>query len=159
MGQVELAIKHSRAHVLQGGADGGGGGVGLGGQRQGDGGVAEGEGGLGKADHGDGLGGGDGDLQGVGVGQADVLAGGDHQAPGDEAGVLACLDHPGQVVQGGVDVGAADGLDQGAGDVVVLVAVAVVLRRGPVDRLLQRGQGDRHSHPCPVRPRRRPPGR
>ncbi len=52
------------------------GGVGLGGQRQGDGGVAEGEGGLEEADHGDGLGGGDGDLQRVRVGQADVLAGG-----------------------------------------------------------------------------------
>ncbi len=65
-----------------------------------------------------------------------------HQTPRDEAGVLTGLDHPGQVVQGGVHVGAADGLDQGTGDVVVLVAVAVVLHRGPVDRLLQRGQAD-----------------
>ncbi len=104
--------------------------------------MAEGEGGLGEADHGDGLGGGDRDRQRVRIGQADVLAGGDHQAAGDEAGVLAGLDHPGQIVQGGVDVGAADGLDQGAGHVVVLVAVAVVLHGGPVDRLLQGGQAD-----------------
>ena len=33
------------------------------------------------------------------VGQADVLAGQDHQPAGDEPGVLPRLDHPGQVVQ------------------------------------------------------------
>ena len=38
------------------------------------------------------------------VGQPDVLAGQDDQPAGDEPGVLARLDHPGQVVQGGVDV-------------------------------------------------------
>ena len=62
----------------------------------------------------------------------------DHQPAGDEPRVLARLDHPGQVVQRGVDVGAADRLDEGAGHVVVLVAVAVVAHRGPVDRPLQR---------------------
>ena len=46
------------------------------------------------------------------VGHADVLAGVDHQPAGDEARVLARLDHPGQVVQGGVDVAAADALDE-----------------------------------------------
>ena len=67
------------------------------------------------------------------VGQADVLAGQDHQPAGDEARVLAGLDHPGQVVQRRVDVGAADRLDERADHVVVLVALPVVAHRGPVD--------------------------
>ena len=37
--------------------------------------------------------------QGQGIGQADVLAGQDDQAPGDEPGVLAALEHAGQPVQ------------------------------------------------------------
>ena len=37
------------------------------------------------------------------VGQPDVLAGQDDQPAGDEPGVLPCRDHPGQVVQRGVD--------------------------------------------------------
>lgn len=52
------------------------------------------------------------------------------------------LDHPGQIVQGGVHVGAADRLDERAGHVVVLVAVPVVLHGGPVDGGLDRLQGD-----------------
>ncbi len=56
------------------------------------------------------------------VGQADVLGGGDDQAAGDEAGVLARLEHQGQPVEGGVGVRAPDALDEGADDVVVLVA-------------------------------------
>ena len=47
--------------------------------------------------------------------------------------------HAGQVVQGGIDVRAAHALDQGAGDVVVSVAVAVVAGderlHGALDRL------------------------
>lgn len=57
-------------------------------------------------------------------------------------GSLPRLDHPGQVVQGRVHVGAADRLDERAGHVVVLVAVAVVLHRGAVDGRLDRLQGD-----------------
>ena len=52
-------------------------------------------------------------------------------------GILARLDHPGQVVQRRVDVAAAHRLDERAGDVVVLIAVAVVAHRCPVDGLLQ----------------------
>ena len=65
-----------------------------------------------------------------------------HQPAGDEARVLPRLEHPGEVVQRGVDVGAADRLDEAADDVVVLVAVAVVADRGPVDRLLEQLQRD-----------------
>jgi hypothetical protein len=39
-------------------------------------------------------------------------------------------------VQGGVDVGAPDGLDEGAGDVVVLVSGAVIPDRRDVERAL-----------------------
>ena len=74
------------------------------------------------------------------VGQADVLAGVHDQPAGDEPRVLAGHDHPGQVVQRGIDVRAADGLDERADHVVVLVAVPVVADRGLVDRLLQLGQ-------------------
>ena len=79
----------------------------------------------------------------AGIGDADVLAGQDHQPPGDEARVLARLDHPGQVVQGGVDVAAAHALDQRARDVVVLVAGPVVAGRRAVHGLLDVRQGDR----------------
>src|SRR5687768_18007067 len=47
--------------------------------------------------------------------QADVLAGRDDQPAGHEPWVLAGGQHPGQVVQGGVRVGAADRLDERAG--------------------------------------------
>ena len=50
--------------------------------------------------------------------------------------------HPGQVVQRGVDVGAADRLDERADHVVVLIAVAVITHGGLVQRLLD-GR-DRH---------------
>src|SRR2546430_2351927 len=56
------------------------------------------------------------------VGHPDVLARVHDQPPGDEARVLPRLDHPGQVVQRGVGVAAADALDERADDVVMLVA-------------------------------------
>lgn len=52
------------------------------------------------------------------------------------------VDHPRQVVQRRVHVGAADGLDEGARHVVVLVAVPVVAHGRPVDRLLDGFEGD-----------------
>src|SRR6478752_6633495 len=52
------------------------------------------------------------------VGQADVFGRRDDEATGDEPRVLPRLDHAGEVVHGGVDVGSADGLDEGADDVV-----------------------------------------
>ena len=48
--------------------------------------------------------GGDGDEQGPRVGVADVLRGEDHHAPGDEARVLAALEHRREVVDGRVRV-------------------------------------------------------
>ena len=93
------------------------------------------------------------------VGQPDVLAGEDHQPPGDEPRVLPRLDHPRQVVQRRVGVGAADRLDEGADDVVVLVALAVVAHRRLVDRGLGRLQVDRRLPTGARRPRRPPPGR
>ncbi len=78
----------------------------------------------------------DRDGQGRGVGKPDVLAREDHEAAGDEAGVLPRLHHPREVVQSRIDIAAADALDQGAGDVVVLVAVPVVAHGRAVDGLL-----------------------
>ena len=88
---------------------------------------------------------GDGQRQGGRVGHADVLARADDQAARDEPGVLPRLEHPREVVQRRVDVRAADRLDEGADDVVVLVAVLVVLERDAVDGALGvlEGDGDR----------------
>ncbi len=69
-----------------------------------DGRLRQGEAPLRQSDQLHGLGCGHGGLQGAGVGQPDVLAGEDHQSARDEAGVLPRLQHPGQVVQRGVDV-------------------------------------------------------
>ena len=66
------------------------------------------------------------DLQGGRVRGSDVLGGDDDQAPGDEPGVLPSFEHPREVMQRGIRIGATHGLDKRAGDVVVLVAVAVV---------------------------------
>jgi hypothetical protein len=76
------------------------------------------------------------------VGHADVLAGEDDHPAGDEPGVLAGHQHPGQPVQRRVDVGATHALDERAHHVVVRVAVAVVAQRGHVDRLLGGGEVD-----------------
>ena len=77
---------------------------------------------LGQAHVLDGVAGGDGHDEAPRVGHADVLAGQDDEAPGDEAGVLARLEHAGQPVEAGVGVAAPDALDERADHVVVLVA-------------------------------------
>ena len=74
----------------------------------------------------------DRDRQRRGVGHPDVLAGQNHQPARKEPRIFAGHQHSGQVVQGRVDVGAPDRLDEGADHVVVLVAVAVVAHRGLV---------------------------
>ena len=56
------------------------------------------------------------------IGHADVLAGEDHETAGDEAGVLAGLEHAGQPVQAGIGIGTPDALDEGGHHVVVIVA-------------------------------------
>ena len=106
--------------------------------------------GLGQADELDGPGGGVGHHQGQRVGLPDVLAGQDDQSAGDEPGVLARLEHPGQPVEAGVGVRAPDRLDEGA-HLVVVVVLAVVLEPGVAGPLhvLQRdravaGQGQGH---------------
>ena len=83
------------------------------------------------------MGGGGGHDEGHGVGQADVLGGQDHEPAGDEAGVLACLDHASQPIQAGIRIRASDRLDEGGDDVVVIVlAVAEDARLpGPLDVL------------------------
>ena len=70
----------------------------------------------------------------VRVGEADVLRGEDHEAPGDEAGILAGVEHAGEPVQRRVRVRAADCLDEGRHDVVVLV-IAVTQGAGGQRRL------------------------
>jgi len=90
---------------------------------------------LRHADQLHGLGGGHGGLQRGRVGHAHVLGRGDDQPPGDEPGVLPRLQHPGEVVHRRVHVRAADGLDEGADHVVVLVAVLVVALDVVVHRL------------------------
>ena len=105
--------------------------------------LAEVELGLGQAHVFERVAGGHRDHQRRRVGQADVLAGEDDHPAGDEPGVLAGLEHPRQVVDGGLRVAAAHRLDERADDVVVLVAVAVVAHRGPVQGLLDDLGGDR----------------
>ena len=81
----------------------------------------------------------------VRVGVPDVFGGEDDHAPRDEAGVLARLEHRCEVVHGGVRVPTPHRLDERGGEVVVLVALAVVeegtFAGGVEDVLL----GDRHS--------------
>src|SRR5437016_5640609 len=103
------------ADVFHRGPDGRRTGVGLGGGGHVDGGLAEGELGFGHADLGDDVVGGGGDEKRVGIGVADVLAGQDRDAAGDEARVFAGFEHAGDPVDGGVGVGAAHALDQGGG--------------------------------------------
>ena len=73
--------------------------------------------------------GGDGDDERPRIGVADVLGGEDHHPAGDEARILAALEHRGEVVHGRVGVAAAHRLDERGDDVVVLVAVPVVAQR------------------------------
>ena len=62
----------------------------------------------------------------VRIRQAHVLGGRQAQPAGDEEGILAAFDHPGQVVDGRVRVRPADALDEGRDDVVVHLPVLVV---------------------------------
>ena len=83
------------------------------------------------------------DGQRLRVGHADVLGRGDDDAAGDEARVLTRDDHPRQIVQGRVDIGAANGFDERGDHVVVLVAVAVIAQNGLAARFRACGFGDR----------------
>ena len=81
----------------------------------------------GRPDELDGAGGGIGDHERLGIGEPDVLGREDHEPARDEPGVLARFEHAGEPVEAGVDVGAADALDERREHVVVLV-VAVAQR-------------------------------
>ena len=80
---------------------------------------------FGQADVLDGACSGVGDEDRLGIGHPDVLAREDHEAARDEARVFARLEHPGEPVEPGVGIAAADRLDERRHDVVVLV-VAVL---------------------------------
>ena len=112
-------------------------------QRQVDRGLGERELALRQADVLDRVRGGDGDRQRLRVGVADVLGGEDDHPAGDEARVLAALEHGGEVVQRRVGVRAARGLDPGRDVVVVLVAALVVEDRLALHRVLGVGERDR----------------
>ena len=94
---------------------------------------------LGQADVLDRLRRGDRDEQSLRIGVADVLGGEHDHPPGDEARVLAALEHHREVVDRGLDVARARRLDPGRDRVVVRVAVPVVeerpLPRGVLDEL------------------------
>ena len=81
---------------------------------------------FGHADAFDGLKGGEGESEGVVAGETDVFAGENDHAAGDEFGIFAGLDHAGEVVEGGVDVGATHRFNEGGDDVVVHVTFFVV---------------------------------
>lgn len=58
------------------------------------------------------------------VREADVFGGDDDEAAGDVEGVFAGGEHTGEVVEGGVWVGAADGFVEGRDGVVFLESLA-----------------------------------
>ena len=78
---------------------------------------------LGQADQLAGLHRRHGQRQRVRIGVADVFAGQDHQAPGEEPHVLAPFEHPRQPIKRRVGIAAANALDQGAGRIVMGVAL------------------------------------
>ena len=84
---------------------------------------------------------------GSAVGSASPMSsdGQDHQPAGDESRILPGGDHPGQIVQRGLYIGAADRLDEGTDHVVVLITVAVVADGRLVHGLLQDVGGDDHG--------------
>lgn len=105
--------------------------------------MAQGDSRLGHADAFDEVPGGLGDHDPAGVGVADVFGCENCESSGDESWVFARVEHAGDPVDGGVGVGAADGLDHG-GDGVVVPVVAVgcdLLLDGILSELLVDDQG------------------
>ncbi len=89
--------------------------------------------------------GGDGDLQGLGIGHPDILAGKAHQPPGDVQRILAAVQHPREPVDRRVGVAVAHGFMEGGDEVVMLLAVLVVEQGAPVHALGQHGVGNVHG--------------
>ena len=84
-------------------------------------------------------------LQGLRIGQTNILTRQNHDAARHEARVLAALQHARQVVHRGIRVGAAHGLDERAHHVIVLVTRTVVTNCGAVHRLHGVGEGNTHG--------------
>ena len=84
----------------------------------------------------------------LGIGHGHVLAG-RAQQPADGGGHIPRLQQPGQVVQGGVRVGAPQGFHQGGGDVEVGVPLPVVAHGGALGHQLGIIQGDGEHIPLP----------
>ena len=81
---------------------------------------------------------GEGEVERLGRGEADVFDGHADDAAGDVHGVFAGVEHSSEPVKRGVDVAVADGFVQGGDEVVVFFAGLVVEE----DALLQGFGGD-----------------
>ena len=96
---------------------------------------------LGQAEKFAGLLGGDGEEQPAGVGQADILAGGNDEAPGNEADVFPGMEHFGQPIERGIGIAAADAFDEGADRIVVRIILGIVDHGFALDAFLDDGAG------------------
>ncbi len=137
------------AHVRQGRLHRGGDGIGLGRRGQEDGRLGQGELGLRQAQ-----------LQGavaaglhnggrLGIGQPHILAGGAQQPP-DGGNQIPRLQEPGQIVEGRVGVGAAQGFHQRGGDVIVVVPLPVIAHGAALSGALGVREGDGYRVPRPL---------
>lgn len=68
----------------------------------------------------------DSEIESAVAGEADVFGSENHHPAGDKLGIFPALHHAGEIIEGGVHVGAAHGLDEG-GDVVVVVVAGFVV--------------------------------
>ena len=90
----------------------------------------------------DGVLGGNGDLQGLGIGVADIFGGKNNHPAGDEERILASFDHAHQPVKRGVGVTSAQAFDKCGNDVVMFLPGLVVLQRLFLQRFLHMVQFD-----------------
>jgi hypothetical protein len=81
---------------------------------------------------------------GLRIGVADVLAGEDRYAPGNEARIFTCREHAGEPIRCCIGVAPAHRLDERTCQVVVLIAAAVVDQRLGLDGLFGNRQADDH---------------
>ncbi len=68
----------------------------------------------------------DGEIEGSGGSEADVLGGEDYHAAGDKLRIFPALNHASEIIESGVDVGTAHGLDKGRDVVIMIVARFVI---------------------------------
>ena len=84
---------------------------------------------FGQAHEVDGVLGGNGDLQGLGIGVADIFGGKDNHPAGDEERILTGFDHAHQPVKRGVGIAASKTLNKRGNNVVVCFTGFVILQR------------------------------